>query len=619
MAKRSITTILQPASVLRRLLLSWLCAVAISYMALPQNLQSLSSLDGLARMSLGAVCVMTSIFFGACSVWGYFKDNARIERWLIVGIFAVLTCVTTIINFHWMYLLGCFSILIILIIYATKGWDSHVETFRYPTKSKPGYKIMLWVLGGMFVAFVSIWTVCRIYSFCTPTYDFGIFSQMFYNMRTSGLPYTTVERDGLLSHFHVHISPIYYLLLPVYFLFPYPVTLQVLQAVVLASSVIPLWLICRRRGLPETVSLLLCAVLLFYPAYSGGTSYDIHENAFLTPIILWLLYGIDRKSTGIIILFSCLCLLVKEDAAVYVAIIALYLFIKAATQKSRTHRAWGLLTGSYLMLGAIIWFLIVTSYLAEVGNGVMTYRYQNFMYDGSSSLITVVKSVLMSPMKALYECLDPEKAKFIVQTLLPLLALPLFTRKYERYILLIPYILINLMSDYQYQHDIMFQYTFGSTACLMYLTAVNLSDLKDHWKQGLLSCVSLVLCVVLFVDTVLPVAIRYPKLYKDNKEHYQQIRQCLQMIPDKASVAATTFYTTELSGREVLYDVKYTSTEHLLSSEYVALAVNSTTNYTRYETESNSGFENLCELLKQNGYDIFAELEGTLIIYRKES
>ena len=617
MSKRSVQSMFRPTSILRRMLLGWLCAVTVSYLVLPNELQQLATLDGIAQLSLSAVCVMTLIFFATFSIWGYFYHNAKAERWLMVGIFGLLACISVGVNFRWTFFISCCLILTLLVVYALKGWDDCRETFHKPKRAKNIYMILLWLLAGAFVLFVSIWTVSRIYSFCTPTYDFGIFSQMFYNMKQSGLPYTTVERDGLLSHFHVHVSPIYYLLLPVYFLFPYPATLQILQAVILASAVIPLWLICRRRGIPELISLVLCAMLLFYPAYSGGTSYDIHENAFLSPIILWLLYGIDRKNTGIVILFSCLCLLVKEDAAVYVAVISLYLIIKSAVQNTPQHRLWGLLTGSFMLAGALIWFLIVTGYLAKVGDGVMTYRYQNFIYDGSGSLITVIKAVLLCPMKAVYECVDQDKIKFILQTMFPLLFLPLFTRKYERYILLIPYILINLMSDYQYQHDIMFQYTFGSTACLIYLTAVNLSDLKEHWNQGLLCCISLALCVVLFMDSVAPVALRYPRLYINNWEHYRSIRQTLALIEDEAVVSATTFYTTQLSDREVLYDVKYTSTEHLLSSEYVALAVNSPTNYTQYETDGNNGFENICKLLEFNGYEVFAQMEGTLIIYHK--
>ena len=56
-------------------------------------------------------------------------------------------------------------------------------------------------------------------------YDFGLFSQMYYYMDKCLLPLTTCERDGLLSHFAVHLSPIFYLLLPLYKLFPRPETL----------------------------------------------------------------------------------------------------------------------------------------------------------------------------------------------------------------------------------------------------------------------------------------------------------------------------------------------------------------------------------------------------------
>lgn len=67
-------------------------------------------------------------------------------------------------------------------------------------------------------------------------------------------------------------------------------------------------------------------------------------------------------------------------------------------------------------------------YLAKSGDGEMTYRYSNFMYDGPSSLLTVIKSVILNPVKAVYECVDTEKLYFIAMTLLPFLGLPLLTR-----------------------------------------------------------------------------------------------------------------------------------------------------------------------------------------------
>jgi uncharacterized membrane protein len=299
-----------------------------------------------------------------------------------------------------------------------------------------------------------------------------------------------------------------------------------------------------------------------------------------------------------------------------VTIIALYVILKAFLGAEKS-KMWELTNGSLIFIGSVLWFLLVTHCLANVGDGVMTYRYSNFMYDNSGSLLSVIKAVLMCPMKVLFEAVDTEKIPFIFQTMFPLLGLPLFTRRFERYILLIPYILINLMSDYRYQHDIFFQYTFGSTACLFYLTTVNLAELSTDWKKFAVCLTALICSVSCFVGTVLPKAIRYPTYCLKNADYYAQIRQTLDLIPDSASVAATTFYTTHLSQREILYDVKYCSTEHLLSAEYVALATNEKTNYVQYNINGEDGYTNLCSLLESYGYEIFACLDQMLVIYKK--
>ena len=424
---------------------------------------------------------------------------------------------------------------------------------------------------------------------------------------------TTLERDGLLSHFRVHVSPIYYLMLPFYLLIPHPATLQVLQAAVLVSSVIPLWLIGRHYRLSGWQRLLLCSALLLYPALAGGTGYDLHENCFLTPLILWLFYGIDRRSAWLTLLSSLLILTVKEDAAVYVAVIGLWLLIRALLHHDRRNTV----AGVGLFAISLIWFFLVTDYLATVGDGVMTGRYQNFMSDGNDSLFAVAVFVLCHPMKALFECIDPEKLRYIGLTLGPLLGLPLLTRRYERYLLLIPYLLVNLMPDYVYQHDIFFQYSFGSLACLIYLAAVNLADLRPRLRLPALLSVASV-CAILFTSQVIPRAIDYTERYLENREEYVQIREMLDTIPADASVTAGTFMTTYLSSRDVLYDLGYASRKHLLDSEYVVIDLKHEGDLTSYATPNkNNGYPKLLTLLYQNGYEVHGSLENRLIIFKK--
>ncbi len=600
------------ADFIRQLVFSWLFAACWEYLLLSVKLRDLSGLEGLAAMSFGRVLAVTGVITLLLWILSRMLDLAKVERWGIVAVFCLLLFLSVAASFTVSFLGLCVLIAMILVVYGIFGWDASDETAPAQKKAKPIY---VWVTAGIavfFFLFVSAWTVARVNSMSVPSFDFGIFSQMFYYMKEIGLPMTTLERDGLLSHFDVHMSPIYYLMLPFYCIVPTPATLQVLQAAVLTSAVIPLWLIGKHHGLSGLQRTLLCALLLLYPAFSGGTGYDIHENCFLTPLILWLLYGIDKKNIPITAIAAALTAMVKEDAAVYVGVVAVYLILHSVLRRKKGEW-WGIVTGFCLLICALGYFFAVTGYLAKNGDGVMTYRYDNFIYDGSGSLVTVIKSVVMNPMKALYECVDAEKLKFIGQTMLPLLGLPLLTRRFERYILLIPYVLINLMSDYRYQHDIFFQYTFGSTACLIYLVTVNMADLRISIVRVATLGVAVAMSFGFFTALNVPMAKRYVQYCSTYSAYYDEVRAVLDTIPGDASVTATTFYTTHLSQREVLYDIQYCSKEHMLSTEYVALNVKSDSAYKRY-----GSFENVVKLLEQNGYTLCAQRQGTLVIYQKQ-
>ena len=530
--------------------------------------------------------------------------------------FAVLTLSYLWTSFTWPFFIACSLVAGAIVLYAVRGWREAPPVMVAIQKSRKACYWITALITLLFFLFVSLWGVCRVYSFSTPSFDFGIFAQMFHSMKTTGLPMTTLERDGLLSHFAVHVSPIYYLMLPLYCLVPIPATLQVLQAAVLACAVIPLWKLAKHHGFNGWGRLLCCLLLLLYPAYAGGTSYDLHENCFLTPLILWLLYGLDKKNTPITAVAAVLTLMVKEDAAVYVAVAALWLIVKSLLHRDR----WDLFMGIALLLTSLGWFFAVTGYLASSGDGVMTYRYDNFMYDGSDSLLSVVKAVVLNPMKALYECVDPEKLEFIALTLLPLLGLPLLTRRYERYILLIPYILVNLMSDYAYQHDIFFQYTYGSTGFLLYLTVVNLAEWKRDSRRTLALVLALVIGAVCFGREVVVKAKWYPEKLANHRQEYAAIREELANVPQDAAVTSATFYTTHLSAREVLYDIKYCSREHLLASEYVVLDPGVTGDFKKYADEDGEkGYENLCVILEENGYELQTAVDTKLEIYHKEN
>ena len=99
------------------------------------------------------------------------------------------------------------------------------------------------------------------------------------------------------------------------------------------KQLIPLVLICKRYKLSNLACIAFTICYLLYPGFLGGCFFHFHENCFLPPLLLWLLYFSEKKSVVFTSIFALLTMLVKEDAPMYVAVIALYFIF---TNKNRT-------------------------------------------------------------------------------------------------------------------------------------------------------------------------------------------------------------------------------------------------------------------------------------------
>lgn len=606
---------LKAPDILRRLLAGWVLAVLIEYLLVPGALRDLDEVRILTYLSLLRVLVLTVLFAAFLTGLSFRFRTAVVERWLMFCSVAVYLLVALLSSFHWFFLIFCTAVMALLLVYALKGWNEKEPKLR---NGYPKAAIYVWIVVGLSAGlflFLCVWGILRVVGFVSSTYDFTIFAQMFHNMSKTGLPLTTVERDTLMSHFHVHVSPIFYLLLPFYMMAPYAETLPVLQAAVMVSAVIPMWKLAKHHGLLGWQCVLMCAVLVFYPAFAGGAYYDIHENCFLMPLILWLLYALDKKHTLLIAVSSLLLLMVKEDAAIYLAVAALWYLLRGILHPG-IDRKYRVITGCAMLAGAIAWFVAATSYLSAVGDGVMTYRYGNLMTEPDGSLLSVIGAVIVCPVKVLFECADKEKWEYLLLTMLPLLGLPLMTRRYERLLLLIPYLLINLISDYKYQHNIMFQYNFGSAAFLLYLMLVNLSVWKIRWNQSVALLCAVLLCMGSFVSEIVPSMVSRINWHQAQSSRNNDLRTCLDTIPDDASVIATGFLTPYFYRHDVLYDLNYTSVEHVLAADYVVIDLHDDSVKEKFATkEFDNGFDYLNDYLLRSGFDIACEIRDSLIIY----
>lgn len=392
----------------------------------------------------------------------------------------------------------------------------------------------------LMTAAVSLGTIMRMCVFNNSTFDFGLFAQMYEYMATDFTQNSTLERNELLSHFAVHFSPVYYLLLPFYMIFRSPQSLLAMQAAVCFSGAFPLLLLCRRWRYSGGVTLALCGLFLCYPAFTGACFYDFHENCFLTPFILWILYFLESDKGGGVAVFALLLLCVKEDAGLYLIFIALYaLFNKNIPKRVSVP----------LLIMGVTGFVAVTAFINVYGEGIKVSRYSIYLMSGQDSLTSVVKNVIKNPAFFFSNLFSAEKVLFFIQMLLPLLFIPLRSRKLSEWFLIAPFILINLATDYKYQYDINFQYVFGTGAMLIFLTAKNLRYSRKKLKTAMAGFMAAAVCLV---GNAMP-KYHYTDTYFSNPEYYEAAEELLEKIPRDKVIYASTFLTPHLYDCKEVY------------------------------------------------------------------
>ena len=135
------------------------------------------------------------------------------------------------------------------------------------------------------------------------------------------------------------------------------------------------------------------------------------------------------------------------------------------------------------------------------------------------------------------------------------------------------------MTDYVYQFDIGFQYTYASLAFLFYLAVMNVGDLNPEYAKRLLACGA---CAsVIFFASVNLSRMDTIKVYESGKEISETITETLAEIPADKSITSTTLFIPALWNRNEVYEYKYTDEV----TDYVVFDIRwSETDYRKFES-----------------------------------
>lgn len=194
--------------------------------------------------------------------------------------------------------------------------DSRITTHEYLRLAA--------LAAGVAIAY-SVYGLFRHRHFGSSAYDLGIFDQVVWHLSRLEPPASSVRGYG--NMLGEHFSPIVALLAPLYWIVPGAETLIVAQAVLLALSVIPVFVYVRRR-LPAGAAYGLSTAYALFWGMQRAAAFDFHEFAFAPLLVATAILAIDDERWGLFWTSAIGLIAVKEDLIPLVGGLGVLLMIR---------------------------------------------------------------------------------------------------------------------------------------------------------------------------------------------------------------------------------------------------------------------------------------------------
>jgi uncharacterized membrane protein len=296
------------------------------------------------------------------------------------------------------------------------------------------------LLGLITIGFATLYTV---YAFVchanlrTSLFDLGIFDQAIRSYAQLQPPHTPIigirsSRDPGALQLADHFTPILAVVAPLYWIHNGPETLLVVQGVLFALAIPPLWIFTRRAlgVLPA-----YCVVVAFGVSWpiQDAVSFQFHEVSFAVPIMAWMLERFQAGRYRQAALVSLLLLTVKEDMGPVVGMFGVCLL---------TRRFWR--WGAALAIGGPLTTVVTTQIVIPLAGGSPR---RNWTYDKlGHTPFQVVEQIVRHPIGVGVYALTPD---IKIDTLLWLLApLAFLSLRSPLILLAAPLIGERFLSDY---------------------------------------------------------------------------------------------------------------------------------------------------------------------------
>ena len=422
------------------------------------------------------------------------------------------------------------------------------------------------IVGALLFALIySLLSWLKYRAYMDARFDLGNMVQAVYNTAHGRFLETTTGelKPRQMSRLGAHVDPILALFALPWLVWPSPVMLLVLQAVIVATGAWPAYRLGTRVTRDPRAGALLAGAYLLYPALGFLVLNEFHPVALATPLLLWAFLYIEESRWLWALPFLVLAAACKETAPLAIGTMGVYFAIRK--------RSWRPLILTVAAAGyfAVAVWVIIPHYNGDQSAFIARYG------DYGQGAGEVVKTALTHPGQTVADLAAPANLDYWLKLLWPLgfasLLSPLTA------LIAAPELLLNALSATTYQRRIEFHYTALEIPFLLAAATLGVMRLW-RWLGGGFrraekamagqrlrrdTLALLVLLAALAGNYFMgPLPFSLPAAAYDGKDyartaHAAALDEAVSMIPEGAKVSANNNAGAQLAARRISYVFPY--------------------------------------------------------------
>jgi uncharacterized membrane protein len=424
------------------------------------------------------------------------------------------------------------------------------------------------ILATTFFTVVSTFSIINYESFLF-TYDHGLFNQVFWNtihgrffqssLSSAASSASLIDRQlSYPSYIHLgqHFVIDFILWLPIYALFPSPVTLIFLQVALIVAAGIVLYFLARHY-LSVPLSVMITASYYGANGVIGPTLGNFYEHCQIPLFVFSLLLALEKQRWVLFWIFAALTLGTREDAGITLFGIGVYLIF--SRRYPRVGIALCALSFSYVVF---ITNTIMPMFSVDSSRLYLANYFRKFVKTETPSTLELLWAIISQP-QIIIQVLFTNFSRRILYLLghwLPLAFVPVITP--SAWIMTVfPLSVLLLQVFNQAATSINTRYTFAVIPGLFYGTILWWSQHQEKFKPRLhrfwIGCIGLSMLLTYTSNPhralyfISPYSIQ-PWVYQSlsaQLDHAADLKTVFNSIPKDASVSTSGYIVSHLSGR----------------------------------------------------------------------